>query len=281
MAAFRQGLNEAGYVEGENVAIEYRWAENQHDRLPALAADLVRRQVAVIVATGGTDRRSRPRRRPRTIPIVFAAGGDPVKSGLVASLSRPGGNVTGVNFFSASLAAKRLELLRELVPGATRVAVLVNPTNSDCRDHVEGRAGGGARHRAANRSPRRQHQPRDRRGVREHWRSERADALFVGADPFFTSRRVQLVTLAARHAMPAIYPRARVRRGRRADELRRQTSRTPIARPASMPAVSSRARSPPTCRCSSRPSSSSSSTSRPPRRSASKFRRRCSPAPTR
>ena len=130
LRAFRQGLKETGYVEGENVAIEYRWAENQFDRLPALAAELVRRQVAVIAATGGTPRRSRPRRQPRRSPSSSVTGDDPVRLGLVASLARPGGNVTGINFFSTELAAKRLELLRELVPGAARVAVLVNPANA-------------------------------------------------------------------------------------------------------------------------------------------------------
>ena len=128
MRAFRRGLKDTGYVEGENVAIEYRWAEGQYDRLQALAADLVRRQVDLIVAAGGSGFAARA--ATTTIPIVFVSSEDPVGPGLVASLPRPGGNLTGINFMSGELAAKRLELLRELVPVATRVAVLVNPTNA-------------------------------------------------------------------------------------------------------------------------------------------------------
>ena len=130
LRAFRQGLKEAGFIEGENVAIEYRWAENQFDRLPALAAELVRRQVAVIVATGGSIPALSAKAATTIVPIVFAVPEEPVRSGLVASLARPGGNATGINFFSIELVGKRLEILREMVPATTRIAVLINPADA-------------------------------------------------------------------------------------------------------------------------------------------------------
>jgi putative tryptophan/tyrosine transport system substrate-binding protein len=204
LRAFGQGLKDTGYVEGENVAIEYRWAEGQNDRLPALAADLVRRQVAVIVA-GASITASVAKTATTTIPIVFLAAEDPVKLGLVASLARPGGNLTGINFFSAELTAKRLELLRELVPGAARVAVLVNPANpttteSTLRDVEPAARTMGLQIQVLNASTSREINAAFATFVRE-----RPDALFVANDGFFTSRRVQLANLASRHAVPATF----------------------------------------------------------------------------
>ena len=199
LRAFRQGLKDAGYVEGENVAIAYRFAENQSDRLPELAADLVRRQVAVIAAIGNAPLVAKA--ATTTIPIVFIVGEDPVGLGLVASLARPSGNLTGVNFVSAELVAKRLELLRELVPTATRVAMLVNPAfflaKTTVRDAEAAARAIGVQIHVLNASTSRDIDVAFATFVRE-----RPDALFVGNDPFFTSRRVQLANLAARHAVP-------------------------------------------------------------------------------
>jgi len=206
LAAFRQGLKEAGYVEGENVAIEYRWAEGQFDRLPELAGELVRRRVAVIAATGGTGSALAAKAATTTIPIVFSVGDDPVRLGLVVSLARPGGNATGANFFVYELGAKRLAILRELVPAAARVAVLANPANAALTEtmlaDVEAAAGAISL----------QMQIVNARTSREidaafaGLARERIDALFVLPDSFFFSRRVQLAQLAARHAVPTTYP---------------------------------------------------------------------------
>jgi putative ABC transport system substrate-binding protein len=201
--AFRRGLKDTGYVEGENVAIEYRWAEGQYDRLQALAADLVRRQVAVIVAAVGSGFAARA--ATTTIPIVFVSGEDPVGLGLVASLARPGGNLTGINFLAGELQAKRLELLRELVPGVVRVAVLVNPTNptnaeGTVRDVEAAARALGLQIQVLNVSTSGEIDAAFATLVRE-----RPDALFVGSDAFFNNRRVQLVHLASRHAVPATY----------------------------------------------------------------------------
>jgi putative ABC transport system substrate-binding protein len=205
LRAYRQGLKEGGYIDGENVAIVYRFAENQGDRLPELAADLVRRQVTMI-ATAGDDVALAAKTATKTIPIVFIASQDPVRLGLVASLARPDGNLTGVNFFSGELGAKRLELLHELVPGAARVAVLVNPASAAQNEFTLREL------EPAARATRVQIQILNA-GTRQEIDTafaviarERPDALFVVPDPFFTSRRVQLVNLATRYAIPTAFP---------------------------------------------------------------------------
>jgi putative ABC transport system substrate-binding protein len=201
---FRLGLKEAGFAEGDNMAIEYRWAENQTERLPALAADLVRRRVAVIAAMD-TPSALAAKAATTTIAIVFATGSDPVRDGLVSSFARPGGNLTGVNFFAADLAAKRLGLLRELVPGAARIAVLVNPahasiTEATLRD-VEAAAGAmGLQVQVLNAST-----GREIAAAFATLARDRPDALLVGSGPFINARRVQLALLAGRHGIPAIY----------------------------------------------------------------------------
>jgi putative tryptophan/tyrosine transport system substrate-binding protein len=202
LRGFRQGLKETGYVEGENVAIVYRWAEGQFARLPELAADLVRQQVAVIAATGGVAAALAAKAATTTIPIVFSVPEDPVRLGLVSSLARPGGNLTGINFFAGELAAKRLELLRELVPGAARLAVLVNPANAvnaetTLTDVVPAARAVGLQIQVLNAST-----SREIDAAFESFVRARGDALFVGPDGFFNSRRVQLATLATRHVVP-------------------------------------------------------------------------------
>jgi ABC-type uncharacterized transport system substrate-binding protein len=204
LRALRQGLKDAGFIEGENVAIESRWADDQLDRLPTLATDLVQRRVAVIV-TSGIPSILATKAATTTIPIVFVLGEDPVRLGLVASLARPGGNLTGINVLLTDLAAKRLELLRELVPSAARVAVLVNPANATTTEStlrgVEPAARAmGLRIQVLNASTIREIDAAFAALV-----SERPDALFVANDPFLLDRRVQLALLAVLHRLPAIY----------------------------------------------------------------------------
>jgi putative ABC transport system substrate-binding protein len=201
---FRRGLKETGYVEGENVSIVYRWAENDFDRLSTLAAELVRRPVAVITASGGPGVAVAAKVASTTTPIVFGVGEDPVRLGLVASLARPGGNLTGVNFLNVELTPKRLELLRELVPGAARVAVLVNPANpaaaqGTLRDLETAARGIGIEVQVSNART-----SREIDAVFAAAARERIDALLVGQDPFFSARRMQLANTAARHMLPVI-----------------------------------------------------------------------------
>jgi putative ABC transport system substrate-binding protein len=206
LRGFRQGLKEIGYVEGENVAIEYRWAEGRYDRLPELVAELVRRQVAVIATTGGHPAAFAAKAATATIPVVFVASDDPVRLGLVASLARPGGNLTGINFFSGELTAKRLELLHELVPAATRVAVLVNPANAVNVETTLREVGMASRAIGLQTQVFNASTIREINAVFATFVHERPDALLVGIDPFFNSRRTQLVHLATRHALPASFP---------------------------------------------------------------------------
>jgi ABC-type uncharacterized transport system substrate-binding protein len=204
-AAFRQGLRDTGFVEGDNVTIVYRWAENQMGRLPGLATELVGRQVAVIAATGGPAAVFAAKAATTSIPIVFIAGDDPVKRGLVASLARPGGNLTGANFFGTELSPKRLELLRELLPAATRIAMLVNPDNAAITEAMVRDVEAAARAMGLQSQIVKVGTSREIETAFTNFMRERPDALFVSTDPLLNSRRVQMVQLAARHAIPAIY----------------------------------------------------------------------------
>jgi putative ABC transport system substrate-binding protein len=206
LRGFRQGLKEAGFVEGQNVATEYRWAENQMDRLPELAADLVRRKVAAIVTPGGLASALAAKAATTTIPIVFIVADDPVRLGLVASLARPDENLTGINFFSGELTAKRLELLRELVQGVARVAVLVNTANAVNAETTSREAEAAARAIGLKIQIVNASTSREINAAFAIFGRERPDAVFIGVDPFFNSRRIQLVHLATRYAIPASYP---------------------------------------------------------------------------
>jgi putative tryptophan/tyrosine transport system substrate-binding protein len=202
--AFRQGLRETGHIEGHNVAIEYGWAQDQPDRLRALAGELVRRPVALIATSGGTVSALTAKAATATIPIVFATGADPVESGLVVSLNRPGGNITGVSFLAKQTDPKRLELLHEIAPKATPIAILVNPTNPNSEAHLnEVRAAGHAIGQQlfvvrASTKP-------ELYAAFAALAEQRAGALLIFADPFFSSQREQIALLAVRHALPTIY----------------------------------------------------------------------------
>jgi len=204
VAAFRQGLNEGGYVETQNVVIEFRWAEGRYDRLPAMAIDLVNRHVALIIAAGGDRPALAAKAATSTIPIVFTGSDFPVKVGLVASLNRPGGNVTGASLFTSEVEAKKLALLRELVPKAPLIAILVNPTNPSAETAI------GDVQKAAGLVGQqilllRASSERDIGAAFKTVAEQRAAALLVAHDPYFLSRREQFVALAAHHAVPAIY----------------------------------------------------------------------------
>jgi putative ABC transport system substrate-binding protein len=203
MAVFRKSVAEAGYIEGRNVAIEYRWAEGRYDRMPAMAAELVRRPVAVIVASP-TPPAVVAKAATATIPIIFGVTDDPVRLGLVTSLARPDGNATGVYFFLSDLAAKQLGLLHELVPAAARIALLINPDNANAegvmREMTVAASSIGVQIEVMRAS--------DSAAIDAAFAAlvrNKADALVVGADPFFFSRRAQLATLATRHVIPAVY----------------------------------------------------------------------------
>jgi putative ABC transport system substrate-binding protein len=206
LRAFRQGLSETGYVEGKNVAIEYRWAENQHDRFPALMADLVRRDVTVIVAVTGTPPALAAKAATATIPIVFVTAGDPVALGLVASLNRPGGNLTGVATLTVELGPKQLEVLHELVPTASIIALLVNPTNPTNAETLSRELQAAARTLGLQLHVLHASTEREFDAVFASLPRLRAGALMIGSDPFFNSRSQQLAALALRHAIPTMYP---------------------------------------------------------------------------
>jgi putative tryptophan/tyrosine transport system substrate-binding protein len=201
MAAFHRGLKAFGYVEGDNVAIEYRWADGAYDRLPTLAADLVRRRVAVIAATGGHPSALAAKAATSSIPIVFNAGEDPITLGLVTSINRPGGNATGVYIFLLEMDAKRLELLRELVPNPALIAVLLNPRlKTGSKEIAEAARAAGQRIDLIEAS-----NEREIHSAFKRIEQLRPQALLVCADPFFNARREQLITLANHYAIPAIY----------------------------------------------------------------------------
>jgi putative tryptophan/tyrosine transport system substrate-binding protein len=205
LRVFRQSLKDNGYVEGQNVTIEFRWAENQSERLAELAADLVRRRVAVIVTSGGPASAFAAKAATATIPIVFVVNEDPVRLGLVASLARPGGNLTGFNIFFSEVVAKRLGLLRELVPTATRIAVLVNPANTTITETTVRDVEAAARAMGLQLQFFKASTAREIDTAFATFARERPDALFVAGDPYFAARRVQFANLAAHHSIVAIY----------------------------------------------------------------------------
>jgi putative ABC transport system substrate-binding protein len=264
LSAIRQGLNEAGYVEGRNVAIEYRWAEDQFDRLPALAVELVHRQVAVIVAIQSAAASLAAKAATTTIPIVFSIGGDPIKFGHVSSLNRPGGNVTGTSFLVNTLGAKRLELLHELVPSAGMIGVLVNPNNpasqSETSDVQVAARTLGLQTYVQNASS-----SREIDAAFANFVQQRVSALTFAADAVLTRQHNQIIALAAHHALPTIYfVREFVEDGGLMSYGGHILPKR-IVSPALMPGEFSKAKGPPNCRCSRLQRSNWSSISRLPR----------------
>ena len=205
LVGFRQGLRENGFVEGENIAIEYRWAENQIDRLPALATELVQRRVAVIVAPGGAALPLSVKAATTAIPCVFLVNEDPVKLGLVASLARPDGNLTGVNLINAELVAKRLELLRQLVPAAKRIVVLINPRNAAIANTTVKEIIAAARPLGLQIQPVEAATSSEIDAAFANFQRDHPDALFISADPYFNARRIQIVQHAAHGSIPATF----------------------------------------------------------------------------
>ena len=280
LRGFHRGLKETGYVDGENVTILYRFADNQNNRLAALADELVHQGVAVIVSGTAPTATLAAKAATVTMPIVFLVSDDPVKLGFVASLARPSGNLTGVNFFNAELNAKRLELLRELVPGATRIALLVNPANAATTETAMRDVEAAARLMGLQMQILNASTSREIDGAFARMSLERPDALYVGGDNMLNSRRLQLALLAARHSIPATYASrdypeygGLMSYGTNVGDAYRQAGEyagriLKGAKPADLPVVQS-------------PSSSWSSTRRPLGRSASPYRRRCSRPPTR
>jgi putative ABC transport system substrate-binding protein len=205
LRGFRRGLEEGGYTEGQTVVVEYRWAENRMDRLPELATDLAHRNVDVIVASGGLGGAFAAKAATTTIPIVFLAAQDPVKLGLVTSLARPGGNLTGINFYNTELAAKQFELLREILPKPTRIAVLVDPADQTNTAPIVRDVDAAARANSMEIKVFKASNSREVNAEFEAIAQEQFDGLFVEQSPFLNSRRVQLVQLAAHHSIPAVY----------------------------------------------------------------------------
>ena len=278
LAGFRQGLADGGFVEHQNVTIEYRWALGQYDHLPALAAELTRLPVIVVVSTGGEPAALAAKAATSTIPIVFGTGTDPVKAGLVASYNRPGGNATGINFQTADMEAKRLGLLHELMPQAKNIAFLYNPkfaaAEGQLHDVQEAARTLGLQINALHASTDDEINAAFRTMVQQQ-----TAALILAADPFFDTRRSQLVVLAAYNSLPAIY---QFREYAAAGGLMSYgIDAVDAYRQIGIYTAFSKARGRSTCQLCSRPSSNLLSTSKPRGRSASKFRRHCLPAPTR